>query len=236
MLNLIVEITERATRLEVEKERTLRLRKTENRIQSIHSSLAIEQNTLSLAQVTDVIEGKRVLGPPKEIREVQNAYEAYQRAFKLNPYSIDDFLTTHRLMTQDLVRSPGSFRSGDVGIYDGKGNLVHVGARPQFVPELVQNLFNWTKTCDTPELVKSCVVHFELEIIHPFIDGNGRMGRLWQSLILSKWQQIFEWISIETIIYQHQARYYEMLAAGNKANNSTAFVEFMLEVILAALS
>jgi Fic family protein len=231
MLNLIVEITQATTRLEIEHERNLHLRK-ENRIRSIHSSLAIENNSLSLAQVTDIINGKRVLGPPKEIQEVKNVYEAYEIVFKLNPYSIDDLLTAHGLMTKDLVKESGRFRREDVGVYDSYGNVVHIGARPQFVYNLIKDLFHWAKTDDSPALIKSCVVHFELEMIHPFPDGNGRMGRLWQNLILSKWQQVFEWIPIETIVYANQQQYYSMLAICDKENVSTKFIEFMLEVIL----
>ena len=214
MLNLIVEITQIITRLEIEQERNLHLRK-ENRIRSIHSSLAIEENSLSFEQVTDIINGKRVLGAPKEIREVQNAYEVYELVFKMNPYSIDDFLHAHGLMTKDLVKE---------------------SARPQFVFKLIQELFEWAMNDTVPDLIKSCVVHFEIEMIHPFSDGNGRLGRLWQNLILSKWQKVFEWIPIETMIYAHQQRYYDMLEIGDKENDSTKFIEFMLEVILETIS
>lgn len=235
MLNLIVEITQAATRLEIEQERSLYIRK-ENRIRSIHSSLAIEKNSLSFEQVTDIINGKRVLGAPKEIREVQNAFEAYELVFKMDPYSIDDFLRAHELMTRGLIQESGQFRSGDVGVYDSMGNVIHIGARPQFVYTLIQELFDWANTEDVPDLIKSCVVHFEIEMIHPFPDGNGRMGRLWQNLILSKWQKVFEWIPVETIVYENQQRYYEMLEMGDKANDSTPFIEFMLEVILETIS
>lgn len=230
MLNLMVDITQTVTRLEISHERQLHLRK-ENRIRSIHSSLAIEKNSLSLEQVTDVINGKRVLGKPQEIREVQNAYEAYERVFQLNPYDIDDFLLAHHLMTDELITESGQFRSGDVGVFDSQGNVVHVGARPQFVSILIKELFEWAKTSDVPDLIKSCVVHFELEMIHPFADGNGRMGRVWQNLILSQWHPIFEWIPIETIVYQNQQTYYDKLEICNRANDSSAFIEFMLEVI-----
>lgn len=231
MLNLIVEITKRITKIEYYNDRTLYLRK-ENRIHSIHSSLKIENNTLSYQQVTDILNGKRILGAPKEIKEVQNAYEAYELAFKMNPYNVEDFLIIHKLITKDLIKNSGEFRSGDVGVYDSEGNVVHIGARPEFIYELVKGLFEWGKKDETPDLIKSCVVHFEIEMIHPFQDGNGRMGRLWQNLILSKWQPIFKWIPIETIIYKNQRKYYEMLAIGNKENNSTKFIEFILEVIL----
>lgn len=231
MLNLIVEITRKITELELEKERNLHLRK-ENRIRSIYSSLSIENNSLSYEQVTDIIDGKRVLGSPKEIHEVKNAYDAYEQVFKMNPYSIDNFLIAHRLMMQDLVNDSGHFRTSDVGVYDSAGNVVHVGARPQFVDKLITELFEWANTDDVPDLIKSCVIHYEIEIIHPFSDGNGRMGRLWQNLILTNWYKVFEWIPIETIVYKNQQKYYEVLSKCGRENDSTEFIEFMLKVVL----
>lgn len=233
MLNRMVEISELTALLVLEK-RDLHLRK-ENRIRSIQSSLAIENNSLTLEQVTDIINGKRVLGAPKEIHEVQNAYEAYERVFQLNPYCVTDFLLAHQLLTKDLVKHAGRFRLGDVGVYDSQGAVVHVGARPQFVPNLVKELFDWAEKSTLPDLIKSCIVHFELEIIHPFEDGNGRMGRLWQSLILYQWQDIFEWIPVETVIYKHQQAYYDSLSISNHQNDSTIFIEFMLDAILETL-
>lgn len=233
MLNLVQKISELTTQLSFEK-RELHLRK-ENRVRSIQSSLAIENNSLSLEQVTDIIEGKRVLGPPKDIHEVQNSYEAYERAFQLNPYSVDDLLVAHRLLTSDLVRQPGQFRTSDVGVYNSQGDVVHVGARPQFVPSLVQELFDWAEKSEVSDIVKSCIVHYELEIIHPFEDGNGRMGRLWQSLILSCWNSIFEWLPIESVIYAHQQGYYDALETSNDADDSTVFIEFMLGAIFETL-
>lgn len=233
ILSLVQQISERTTLLSIEK-RELHLRK-ENRIRSIQSSLAIENNSLSLEQVTDIIEGRRVLGPLKDIHEVQNAYEAYEHVFELDPYLVGDFLMPHRLLTKDLVKHPGQFRLGDIGVYDSLGQVVHIGARPQYVPKLVQDLFSWAKDSQIPAIVKSCIVHFELEIIHPFEDGNGRMGRLWQSLILSKWNPIFEWLPVESVIYQHQQGYYDALTISNEANDSTFFTEFMLEAILETL-
>ncbi|MCL2677005.1 MAG: Fic family protein [Streptococcaceae bacterium] len=235
MINLIVEITEKITRVEIEKERNLHLRKT-NRIRSIHSSLAIEQNSLSLEQVTDVINGKLVIGDLEDIREVQNAYQAYGKVFQLSPYSVKGFLTAHKLLTQDLLRESGAFRMGDVGVYDAEGKVIHVGARPQYVNGLISDLFTWAKEATVHELIKSCVVHFEIEMIHPFPDGNGRMGRLWQNLILSQWHPIFEWIPIETIIYANQQKYYDALGEGDKANDSQVFIEFILDVISQTLS
>lgn len=233
MLNLVQRISVLTTELSFEK-RELHLRK-ENRIRSIQSSLAIENNSLTLEQVTGIIAGDRVLGPPKDIHEVQNAYEAYERVFKLVPYDVEDFLLAHYLLTNGLVKHPGRFRSGDVGVYDSIGTVVHIGARPQFVPELIRELFQWARESQISDIVKSCIVHFELEIIHPFEDGNGRMGRLWQSLILSKWNRLFEWVPIESVIYEHQQGYYDALTISNTTNDSTAFIEFMLQAILETL-
>ena len=230
ILRLVHNIAELLTKYSIER-RPLLLRK-ENRIRSIQSSLAIENNSLTLEQVTDVIEGRRVLGPPKDIHEVQNAYETYERVFSMDPYQVEDFLEAHRLLTHGLVKHPGQFRLRDVGVYDTSGRVVHIGARPQFVPSLVEELFSWAKNSDLLDLVKSCLVHFELEMIHPFEDGNGRMGRLWQSLILSRWNPLFEWLPIESVIHTHQQGYYDALAISNQENDATVFVEFMLEVIL----
>ena len=230
MLVLVHHIAELLTKYSIER-RPLLLRK-ENRIRSIQSSLAIENNSLTLEQVTDVIEGRRVLGPPKDIHEVQNAYETYERVFSMDPYQVEDFLEAHRLLTHGLVKHPGQFRLRDVGVYDTSGRVVHIGARPQFVTSLVEELFSWAKNSDLLDLVKSCLVHFELEMIHPFEDGNGRMGRLWQRLILSRWNPLFEWLPIESVIHTHQQGYYDALAISNQENDATVFVEFMLEVIL----
>ncbi|MGT2637596.1 Fic family protein [Streptococcus ratti] len=233
ILNQVQKISELSTQLSIEK-CELRLRK-ENRIRSIQSSLAIENNSLSLEQVTDILEGRRVLGAPKDIHEVQNAFEAYEQAFRLNPYHVDDFLQAHELLMRDLIKHPGQFRTSDVGVYDSAGQVVHVGARPQFVASLVTDLLTWAKNSQMSDLVKSCVVHFELEIIHPFEDGNGRMGRLWQSLILSQSNSIFEWLPIESVIYKYQQGYYDALTLSNRNNDSTVFIEFMLDAILETL-
>ncbi|HFI0579517.1 TPA: Fic family protein [Streptococcus suis] len=233
MISRVAEISSLTTRLVLEK-RDLHLRK-ENRIRSIQSSLAIENNSLTVEQVTAIIEGKRVLGRPKEIHEVQNAYEAYEFAFGLDPYDINDFLRAHAALTQGLVKQSGKFRTTDVGVYDGEGNVVHVGARPQFIKHLVSDLFAWAKRSDLHTLIKSCIVHYELEIIHPFEDGNGRMGRLWQSLLLFQWESIFEWIPIETVIYKYQQAYYDSLTISNTSVDATVFIEFMLDAIFETL-
>jgi len=206
-----------------------------NRILSIHSSLAIENNTLTLEQVTDIIQGKHVLGPPSEIREVKNAFQAYELLPSLDPYSVDDFLHAHKLMTADLINDAGRFRTTGVGVFSGD-TVVHMAPPASLVPELISNLFAWAKSSDVHPLIKSCVFHFELEFIHPFIDGNGRMGRLWQTLILSKWEPLFAWIPIESLIHESRQQYYDALGESGKKGNSTYFVEFMLSVISNALN
>ncbi|MCI8521485.1 MAG: Fic family protein [Clostridia bacterium] len=210
------------------------LRRT-NRIRTIYSSLAIEQNTLDIEQVTAVLSGKRVLAPPKDIAEVQNAYEIYEHMDKLNPYDIDDLLKAHSIMVKGLVNEAGEFRSRPVGVVDGSGNVLHFGTLPQYVPELVHELLEWTEISDIHILIKSCVFHYEFELIHPFADGNGRIGRLWHTLLLSKWNTMFAWLPIESIIYDNQAEYYNAINISNSNGNSTTFIEFMLSVIKQAL-
>ncbi len=235
MLNYIVDISQKIGQLQVQYDMQLHLRK-DNRLRSIQSSLAIENNTLSLEQVTDIINGKRVLGAPKEIQEVKNAYDAYEYIDKLDPYNIDDFLLAHRLMTNKLVDEAGKFRHNDVGIYNDQGQVIHMGARPQFVPKLVKDLLDWARQSNTPALIKSAVVHYEIEVIHPFSDGNGRMGRLWQTVILNTWNPIFAWLPIETIVFEHQSEYYEVLGRADRDNDSTVFIEYMLQMIIQTLN
>lgn len=206
----------------------------ENRIKTIHSSLAIEQNTLTLEQVTAVISGKRILGPPQDIREVKNAYEAYERVSALDPYSLKNLLLVHKIMMEGLVKEAGSFRSGNVGVYAGT-ELIHAGTPAKYVPNLMNQLFAWLKQSKYHPLVKSCIFHYEFEFIHPFADGNGRTGRLWQSLILQKWKEVFAWIPIETLVYENQEKYYKVLQRADKVGDSTEFVEFMLGMIRNAL-
>ena len=206
----------------------------ESRIRTIHSSLAIEQNTLTLEQVTDVINGKRVLGPSQDIHEVKNAYEAYERIFASDPYSIKNLLFAHKMMMDGLVKEAGTFRSGNVGVYAGT-ELIHAGAPAKYVPDLIRQLFSWLKESKFHPLVKSCIFHYEFEFIHPFQDGNGRMGRLWQSLILQKWKDIFAWLPVETLVYENQQAYYDVLGRADDQGESTEFVVFMLGMIRDAL-
>ena len=207
-----------------------------NRIRTIHGSLAIEQNTLSLEQVTAVINGKQVLAPPKDIAEVKNAYEIYERMDELDPYSIDDLLTAHGVMTRGLVEESGVFRSRPVGVVDGEGRVLHFGTLPQYIPGLVEGLLDWTKNSDVHMLIRSCVFHYELELIHPFADGNGRVGRLWHTLLLSKWKPAFAWLPVESVIHENQQAYYAAINASNDTGESTVFIEFMLSAIKASLT
>ena len=210
------------------------LRRT-NRIRTIHGSLAIEQNTLSLEQVTAVLNGKQVLTPPKDIAEVKNAYESYERLEELDPYSVDDLLTAHGIMTRGLVDESGVFRSKPVGVVDQEGHVLHFGTLPQYVPNLVMELLDWVKNSDVHMLIRSCVFHYEFELIHPFANGNGRVGRLWHTLLLSKWNPAFAWLPVESIIHDRQQEYYEAINASNNAGESTVFIEFMLSAIKASL-
>ena len=206
-----------------------------NRIRTIHGSLAIEQNTLSLEQVTAVLNGKHVLAPPKDIAEVKNAYEIYERLDELDPYSVDDLLTAHGVMTRGLVEESGVFRTRPVGVVDQEGRILHFGTLPLYVPDLVMELLDWVKNSDVHMLIRSCVFHYEFELIHPFADGNGRLGRLWHTLLLSKWNPAFAWLPVESIIHDRQEEYYAANNASNDEGESTVFIEFMLSAIKASL-
>lgn len=203
----------------------------ENQIKTIHSSLAIEHNSLSLQQVTDVINGKHVLGAPNEIQEVKNAAQAYQLMQSLDAYRETDLLRAHKLMMTDLVENAGQYRKGGVGVFAGE-QCIHMAPPADRVPFLMVDLFEWISTTDTHPLVSSCVFHYEFEFIHPFMDGNGRMGRYWQTMLLSRWKGIFAWLPVETIVKQHQQDYYDAIAQSDSQGNSTIFITFMLRCIL----
>ncbi|HXH76014.1 MAG TPA: Fic family protein [Bacteriovoracaceae bacterium] len=213
---------------------SIKLRK-ENKIKTVHHSLAIEGNTLTEEQITALLEKKRVIGPKKHIQEVQNALKLYDDINTLNPFSEKDLLKSHSLLMQDLVESSGRYRSTNVGII--KGNKVgHVAPQAKVVSGHMKDLFAFMKSKDAiPLLIKACIFHYELEFIHPFEDGNGRMGRLWQQVLLMKHSEIFEFVSVESLIHKEQKKYYKVLEACDKAGNSTAFIEFSLELILIAV-
>jgi Fic family protein len=210
--------------------RNVQLRK-ENRIKTIHSSLAIENNSLSIEQITAIIEGKRVLGAPNEIQEVKNAVQAYDLLLSQNSTNESDLLRAHSLMMSDLVSGNGKYRTGGVGIFDGS-EVVHIAPPADRVPALMADLFEWLKKSDVHPLIKSCVFHYEFEFIHPFQDGNGRMGRLWQTVILKDWKDVFAWIPVETLVKENQSAYYKALNTSDTNAESTSFIEFFLDLIL----
>ena len=205
-----------------------------NRIKTIHSSLEIEGNTLTVEQVTSIIEKKRVIGPKKEIQEVKNAIAVYDYLDKLNPFEFESFCEAHGKLMNGLVESAGKIRNKSVGIVKGT-EIAHIAPRGEMIKPLLSDLFDYLKNDDDLILIKSCVFHYEVEFIHPFIDGNGRMGRLWQTLILKESYPFFEFLPIETLIKKRQEEYYESLGQSDNAGESTAFIEFMLEIILESL-
>lgn len=236
VLSLVSDIMEILGELKVVSnlEKMPRLRKV-NRLKSIHSSLAIENNTLSLSQVTDVIDGKRVLAPYEDILAVKNASSAYKIMNKVDPYSIKDLLKVHFVMMNGLVSEAGQLRTNQVGVFNEKGEVVHLAPSHTFVPTLIENLFDWVKESKTHMLIKSSVFHYEFEFIHPFRDGNGRMGRLWQTILLSSWKEIFQFVPIENIIMKNQEEYYRAITLSTSEGKSNKFILFMLKAIKSAL-
>ncbi|MFJ2364860.1 Fic family protein [Pseudomonas sp. NPDC087697] len=235
MLALVAEISEQVGRLSARHEATLtpQLRRG-NRIRTIQASLAIENNTLSVEQVTAVLDGRRVLGLPREIQEVRNAFAAYEAMPGWQPASRQQLFEAHGLLMHGLIDDAGQFRRGGVGIYRGE-TLVHMAPPPSRVPTLVDDLLGWLSGTDLHPLIASCVFHYEFEFIHPFADGNGRMGRLWQTLILSQWRPVLAWLPVETVICEQQDTYYAALAAADQQAEATPFVEFMLQALQQAL-
>ncbi len=207
----------------------------QNQIKTIHSSLSIEGNTLTEAQITAIIENKRVVGPEKDITEVINALEVYKNINKLKPYNEKDFFKAHQLLLKNLINNPGKYRKQGVGIVKGS-KVEHVAPPFENVPYLMNDLFEYLKDKSELTLIKSCVFHYEMEFIHPFLDGNGRMGRLWQTLILMQDYPIFEFLPFETLIANNQEAYYQALAQSDKEGKSTKFIEYMLKIIDSALS
>ena len=236
MFSLVSEIMENIGLLSSinDLEKLPKLRKV-SRLKSIHSSLAIENNSLSFEEINDVIDGKKVLGKEDDILAVKNAFKAYKLIPELNPYSLDDLLKTHSIMMKDLVIEAGSLRSGGVGVFDSNGNLVHMAPPAKIIKEDMLNLLEWLKETKTNTLIASSIFHYEFEFIHPFGDGNGRIGRLWQTVILTKWKPIFAWIPIESIIKDNQENYYKAIENSTKEGSSTTFIEFMLSCIKDAI-
>ena len=234
-INLIAKISSQLERyaIRMEQEDTLRLRRA-NRIKTIHSSLAIEGNTLSEGEVQAVLEGKKVVAPLKEIQEVKNAIKTYELYPKLNPFSIQDLLLAHGTMMSGLVDEAGMFRKGGVGVFDGN-KPIHIAPPADRVRDLMSDLFGWLENADDHLLIRSCVFHYEFEFIHPFSDGNGRIGRLWQSLILGRLNPIFEHLPVENMVYSNQQAYYHAINRSSDLGDSGPFIDFMLEEILNAL-
>lgn len=202
----------------------------QNQIKTIHSSLSIEGNTLTEQQITAILENKRVVGPEKDILEVLNALEIYKNINKLKPEREKDFLKAHKLLLQKLIKEPGKYRNQSVGIVKGS-KMEHIAPPHENVPYLMKNLFEYLKDKNELTLIKSCVFHYEMEFIHPFLDGNGRMGRLWQTLILLQDYPIFEFLPFETLISKNQNDYYNALSLSDKEGKSTKFIEYMLKII-----
>lgn len=201
-----------------------------NKIKTIQASLAVEENTLSVDQVTAIIENKRVLGPSREIKEVENAIQVYEKLELFNPLRKESFLKAHKILMQGLIPGAGTYRTSGVGIVEGS-TLAHVAPPAGNVPFLMKDVFSYLKKTKEPALITSCVVHYEIEFIHPFADGNGRMGRLWQTLILLQQYPVFEYLPFETLISKNQRSYYKALSASDKRGSSTPFIEFMLQII-----
>lgn len=234
-INLIAMISSQIERYAIKMEQgdTLRLRKV-NRIKTIHSSLAIEGNKLSEGEVQAILEGKKVVAPLKEIQEVRNAIKTYELYPKLNPFSVQDLLLAHGTMMAGLVDEAGMFRSGGVGVFDGE-KAIHIAPPASRVKELMNDLYDWLEDADDNLLIRSCVFHYEFEFIHPFSDGNGRIGRLWQSLILGQLNPIFEHLPVENMVYANQQAYYDAINKSSDIGDSGPFIDFMLEEILNAL-
>ena len=230
-VGLIADIAAQMERFAIRMEQSdaLRLRKA-NRIKTIYSSLAIEGNRLRESEVADILDGKTVVAPIREIQEVKNAIRVYEEFEKLDPFSMDDLLRAHGLMMSALTDDAGHFRRGGVGVYSESG-LVHMAPPAERVHLLMTDLFDWLKNADDHLLVRSCVFHYEFEFIHPFIDGNGRMGRLWQSLILSRWHPSFAHLPVENMVYANQQAYYDAIAQSTKQGECGPFIDFMLEEI-----
>ncbi|PJC85871.1 cell filamentation protein Fic [Vibrio sp. HA2012] len=235
ILNMVAEISGLLGRLEISNPELMspQLRRG-NRIKTIQASLAIENNTLTLEQVTSVIDGKRVLGLPHEIQEVTNAFKAYEHLSDWSACSVKDLLEAHGQLMYGLVEQSGQFRNGGVGIYRGE-TLIHMAPPADRVPVLVAELLDWVERTDTHSLITSGVFHYEFEFIHPFSDGNGRMGRLWQTLLLSRWQPLFAYLPVESVIKEQQEAYYQALSDSDKQSEATPFISFILNALLIAL-
>lgn len=230
-INLIAEISSLLERyiIAMEGDYGVKLRKV-NRIKTIHSSLAIEGNTLSEDEVADIINGKKIVAPIRQVVEVKNAIKVYDAYRSLNPFSEKDLLKAHGIMMEALTDDAGRYRKGGVGVYGEKG-LIHMAPPAKMVPQLIGNLMEWLNESKDHLLIRSCVFHYEFEFIHPFSDGNGRMGRLWQSLILGRLNPVFEHVPVENMVFANQENYYNAIYESTKSGQSGPFIDFMLREI-----
>jgi Fic family protein len=231
ILTSAYEIAADLERIDIIREKALtpQLRQ-ENRIKTIHKSLWIEANSLTLQQVTDIVDGKKVIGPQKDILEVKNAIVAYDELLECNPYKEKDLLNQHRLLMTGLITDAGKYRNAGVGVFDGKVPI-HIAPPQQRVPLLMSQLLERAKNAKLPQVVKSCIFHYEFEFIHPFSDGNGRMGRMWQTLLLYQENPVFAWLPVESIVAHNQQEYYRALRRSTHHNDSGIFAQFMLSII-----
>lgn len=236
IIHLVANISEHIGRLSFANAQASELRLNRiNRIRTIQGSLAIEGNTLSEEQITAILEGKRVIAPPRELQEARNAILAYEQLDKWQPEKEKDLLHAHALLMQSLVDDAGYYRKGNVGVMKGE-QVVHMAPPANRVAGLMKNLLHWLKTSNQHPLIASCVFHYEFEFIHPFSDGNGRMGRLWQTLLLSQWNPLFQNIPVESLVHEHQAEYYQAINTSTQKTDCATFIEFMLRMILEAIT
>jgi Fic family protein len=237
MINVITEISQLLGKYEgLQYPKPVIKLRQENRVRTIHSSLLIEGNRLTKEQVTAILNGKQVIGPKKDIKEVKNAIKAYGLLASFNILSINSLLNAHKILMSGIATDAGKLRSRNVGVFEGR-KVAHIAPKHTFVPKLISDLFIFLKKENNINpLILSSICHYELEFIHPFSDGNGRLGRLWQTAILYNWQNIFEFIPIESVIKNNQSDYYDVLGKCDKAGNSTLFIEFMLTIIYQAVS
>lgn len=234
MLSLVSSIMEKIGKIDCfDNLNNLPILRKQNRIKSIHSSCAIEANSLSLDQVTDVINGVKVIGPAKDILEVQNAIEAYNKILEINPLKENELKHIHYLFTKNIVENPGEYRTGNEGVSDEKGNVVFIAPPPTRVQTLMSELFTWVNSeyKNISPLILSSIFHYEFVFIHPFRDGNGRTARFWQNALLGKWKSIFYWIPVENKIRQYQDDYYRAISNSHVTGNSNQFIVFMLKMI-----
>lgn len=235
IVRLIADISEQLGRLSVlADEHNLRLRRL-NRIRTIQGSLAIEGNTLSEEQITAILEGKRVIAPPKDVQEARNAIKAYEKLMEWNPNNENHLLEAHQSLMAGLVDDAGLYRRGNVGVMKGE-QVVHTAPQADRVAKLMRDLLAWLNSTDEQPLISSSVFHYEFEFIHPFSDGNGRIGRLWQTLILSHWNPLLAHLPVERMVHANQAKYYDAINASTQNANSSVFIEFMLNMIKEAVS